>query len=325
MQAFGLEQYYYGIFKDFSIPPYRYRPDSKWRHHILCVHILYICRRALKLSWLFGVTYAFSQAIVFFGYIITFRFGAYQVTQPVDHFTYTSFDNVFRVFAAIVFAAIGIGAVGAFAPDGKKARAASIEVFKVINRPSQIDGTSENGTKRDTCEGRINFQSVGFSYPSRPDSKILTKFSLSATKCTVGLVGPSGTGKSTILALMQRVYDPSSGLLTLDGNNITDFNVGWLRSQIGIVSQEPVLFDASIAENIRYGALFKEISDDEVISAAKAANIHNFIDTLPMVNSNRLIATCMQYASTQQCVLKYSVSLYGVCGKIIMKLLFIVF
>ena len=76
----------------------------------------------------------------------------------------------------------------------------------------------------------------------------------------------------------------SSGCLTLDENDIRDVNIRWLRQQIGIVSQEPVLFDASIAENVRYGALFREVSDEEVIEATKAANIHSFIESLPQVN-----------------------------------------
>lgn len=102
---------------------------------------------------------------------------------------------------------------------------------------------------------------------------------------TLALVGPSGCGKSTSVSLIERFYDPSSGSLCLDGTDLRDLNLKWLRSKIGIVSQEPILFDASIAENIRYGALFRKVSDEEVIEAAKSANIHQFINTLPMVSS----------------------------------------
>ena len=100
---------------------------------------------------------------------------------------------------------------------------------------------------------------------------------------TVALVGCSGCGKSTVVALIERFYDPLIGKLSLDGTDLRDLNLSWLRSQIGLVSQEPVLFDASIAENIRYGANFREVSDSEVEEAAKAANIHSFIKSLPMV------------------------------------------
>ena len=84
--------------------------------------------------------------------------------------------------------------------------------------------------------------------------------------------------------MLERFYDPIGGCLTLDGNDIRDVNIRWLRQQIGIVSQEPVLFDASIAENIRYGALFHEVSDEVIIEAAKAANIHSFVESLPQVS-----------------------------------------
>ena len=100
---------------------------------------------------------------------------------------------------------------------------------------------------------------------------------------TLALVGPSGCGKSTVVSLIERFYDPLSGSLTLDGSDLKDLNISWLRSQVGIVSQEPVLFDTSIAENIRYGANFREVSDEEVVEAAKAANIHTFIESLPQV------------------------------------------
>jgi len=100
---------------------------------------------------------------------------------------------------------------------------------------------------------------------------------------TLALVGPSGCGKSTVVSLIERFYDPFAGGLSLDGTDLRNLNIRWLRSQIGIVSQEPVLFDASIADNIRYGANFREVSDEEVIESAKAANVHSLITSLPKV------------------------------------------
>ncbi len=104
---------------------------------------------------------------------------------------------------------------------------------------------------------------------------------------TLALVGPSGCGKSTVVSLLERFYDPVLGSTTLEGTDLRDYNLRWLRSQIGIVSQEPVLFDCSIADNIRYGTLFKDVSDTEIIQAAKSANIHSFIESLPEVNSSK--------------------------------------
>ena len=132
--------------------------------------------------------------------------------------------------------------------------------------------------------GAVTVKDVQFSYPARPDVQVLQGLSLSLSSGkTLALVGPSGCGKSTVVSLIERFYDPSAGSLTLESFDLRDLNLQWLRSQIGIVSQEPVLFDASIAENIRYGALFREVSDEEVIEAAKSANIHSFIESLPQV------------------------------------------
>ena len=100
----------------------------------------------------------------------------------------------------------------------------------------------------------------------------------------LALVGPSGSGKSTIVSLVERFYDPQNGQLMLDGNDLKALNVHWLRSQISIVSQDPILFNTSIADNIRYGASFREVSDEEIITAAQTANAHEFIQLLPQVS-----------------------------------------
>ena len=92
-----------------------------------------------------------------------------------------------------------------------------------------------------------------------------------------------GCGKSTVVSLIERFYDVLKGSVLLDQADLRDLNVRWLRGQIGIVSQEPVLFNVSIADNIRYGANHREVSDEEIIEAAKAANIHDFIQSLPQV------------------------------------------
>ena len=139
-------------------------------------------------------------------------------------------------------------------------------------------------TPQDDTTGAVAAEDLQFKYPTRPDVVVLDSLNLSISSGkTLALVGPSGCGKSTIVSLLERFYDPSKGKMTLDGRDICDLNIRWLRSQIGIVSQEPVLFDTSIAENIRYGANFREVSDEEVVEAAKAANIHNFVESLPEV------------------------------------------
>ena len=132
----------------------------------------------------------------------------------------------------------------------------------------------------------IEVNSAHFVYPSRPEVQVLQGLSVTVKPGqTLALVGPSGCGKSTVVSLIERFYDPSAGALKLEDVDLRDLNLRWLRSQIGIVSQEPVLFDCSIAENIRYGALFREVSDSEIVEAAKSANIHSFIESLPQVRT----------------------------------------
>ena len=98
---------------------------------------------------------------------------------------------------------------------------------------------------------------------------------------TVALVGESGCGKSTIIALLERFYDPDSGTITLDGVDIKDLKVGWLRRQMGLVSQEPILFNDTIRANIAYGKEEGEATEEEITAAAQAANAHQFISALP--------------------------------------------
>ena len=139
---------------------------------------------------------------------------------------------------------------------------------------------------QDKLNGAITVENVTFQYPSRPEVQVLNGLSVSLNPGqTLALVGPSGCGKSTVVSLLERFYEPKSGCLKLDQQDIRDLNIRWLRQNIGLVSQEPILFDSSIADNIRYGANFREISDAEIIAAAQAANIHNFIETLPEVDT----------------------------------------
>lgn len=120
----------------------------------------------------------------------------------------------------------------------------------------------------------------------RPDVQVLNNLNLKVREVqTIALVGPSGCGKSTCIQLLQRLYDPEHGCIYLGANEIsTDISLKDLRAKLSIVSQEPVLFDRTIAENIAYGDTSREVPTDEIIEAAQTANIHNFIVQLPMVN-----------------------------------------
>ncbi|ETN10611.1 hypothetical protein PPTG_10723, partial [Phytophthora nicotianae INRA-310] len=136
------------------------------------------------------------------------------------------------------------------------------------------------GEKPESCLGRIQATGVNFTYPSRPDVQILNDYNVTIEPGqTVAFVGASGGGKSTLISLLERFYDPQEGSILLDGRDVKTLNVKWLRSQIGLVSQEPVLFATTIFENIAAGG--NEISRDQVMAAAKLANAHNFIMSLP--------------------------------------------
>ena len=133
--------------------------------------------------------------------------------------------------------------------------------------------------------GEIRFSNVHFSYPSRPGVQILngTSFNVSQGQ-TIALVGSSGCGKTTCIQLLQRFYYPDSGSIFIDEHEVTKYNLKWLREHIGVVSQEPILFQATIRENILFGR--DTATDADVQEAAKMANAHDFIMTLPDVCNN---------------------------------------
>ncbi|CAL9172528.1 unnamed protein product, partial [Musa hybrid cultivar] len=152
--------------------------------------------------------------------------------------------------------------------------------MKVIRRTPRIDSDSTEGTVIENLSGDVEFRSVEFAYPSRPENIILRGFDLKVPAGkTVALVGSSGSGKSTVIALMERFYDPLGGEILLDGVDIRSIKLKWLRSQIGLVSQEPALFATSIKENLLFGK--EEATVEEVVAAATASNAHNFIAQLP--------------------------------------------
>ncbi|CAF3317065.1 unnamed protein product [Rotaria sp. Silwood2] len=135
--------------------------------------------------------------------------------------------------------------------------------------------------------GDIKFDQVKFIYPSRPTSVILKRFELNIKpRQRVALVGASGCGKSTIIQLLERFYDVTSDQLLLDGTDIRQLNLHWVRSTFGLVSQEPILFDLTIAENIAYG--LENVSMEDIMNAANRANIHEFIDQLPQGYETRV-------------------------------------
>jgi ATP-binding cassette subfamily B (MDR/TAP) protein 1 len=167
---------------------------------------------------------------------------------------------------------------------------AAAKLYEVIDRIPDIDSSDPGGLKPEKVEGHITFENVAFSYPSRPHVAVVKDLSVSfPAGRTAALVGASGSGKSTIVALVERFYDPLSGVVKLDGVDVRELNIKWLRTQIGLVSQEPTLFATTITGNVAHGLIGTEhehATDEEKLALIKAAcvnaNADGFINNMPL-------------------------------------------
>ncbi|CAN4082126.1 unnamed protein product [Withania somnifera] len=188
--------------------------------------------------------------------------------------------DVINVIMAIMTGGISLGqttpSLNAFAAG----QAAAYKMFETINRKPLIDTSDTNGIVLENIKGEIEFKDVYFRYPARPDVQIFSGFSLVVPSGkTVALVGQSGSGKSTVISLLERFYDPEAGGVLIDGVNLKKFQLKWLRQQMGLVSQEPILFATTIKENISYGK--ENATDDEIKTAVELANAAKFLYRLP--------------------------------------------
>ncbi|CAL4964049.1 unnamed protein product [Urochloa decumbens] len=231
-------------------------------------------RTGIRTGIISGIGFGVSFFLLFGVYAASFYAGARLVEDNK-----TTFPKVFRVFLALAMAAIGVSQSSTLTSDSSKAKSAASSIFAIVDRKSRIDPSEDAGVTVETLRGNIEFQHVSFKYPTRPDVQIFRDLCLTihAGK-TVALVGESGSGKSTAISLLQRFYDPDVGHILLDGVDIQKFQLRWLRQQMGLVSQEPALFNDTIRANIAYGK-DGQATESEIIAAAELANAHKFISS----------------------------------------------
>jgi len=183
------------------------------------------------------------------------------------------------VFYAVLVAG-AVGAVSEVIGDLQRAAGATERLMELLATEPAIRAPANPQALPDLPRGEVRFERVTFHYPSRRDAAALSDFSLSVSRGEkVALVGPSGAGKSTVFQLLLRYYDPDAGAITLDGVELKKADPKAVRRRIALVPQDPVIFAASVAENVRYGR--PEASDAEVIAACKAAYATEFIERLP--------------------------------------------
>jgi ABC-type multidrug transport system fused ATPase/permease subunit len=171
-----------------------------------------------------------------------------------------------------------------------RGRGAATQIYRVIDRKPTIDARAAGGEQPPSCSGELLLDAVSFAYAARPNALVFRGLSLRipAGRMTA-LVGESGSGKSTVIQLIARFYDPDAGAVRLDGRDLRTLNVAWLRRQVGLVSQEPVLFATSVADNLRYGC--PDASQAQLEAACRAANAHAFIAAVRLLPT-RLHAAC---------------------------------
>ncbi|EIE81858.1 hypothetical protein RO3G_06563 [Rhizopus delemar RA 99-880] len=233
-------------------------------------------KMGIKRGITIGAGFAFFMFFLFCCYALILWYGTKLVTEGK-----LSGSTVLVVFLSMMMGCMAFIRLPTNLSAVSGACGAAYKIYEIIDRVPDIDPDSEQGVIPTSVQGALEFKNVMFKYPTRPDLTILEDLSLTIKPgMTVAFVGPSGSGKSTSVHLIQRFYDPLSGQITLDGHDLKTLNVKWLRQQIGIVSQEPVLFNMSIRQNLLMGTL-KDVSDEKIIAACKEANCHLFISQLP--------------------------------------------
>ncbi|GGY48888.1 ABC transporter transmembrane domain-containing protein [Parvularcula lutaonensis] len=214
-------------------------------------------------------------SVILSGLIGVLWFGAVQVQSGAIS------PGSMAQFVMYAFIAVsGVGLLTETYAEIMRAAGATERLMELLSSKDTLPVARSPQPLKTPVEGRIGFEEVRFAYPTRPEIEALAGVSFRVEPGeTVALVGRSGAGKSTILQLILRFYDPASGRVTLDGNDLRDLDPKALRSQLSVVQQNAPLFSGTVAENIRFAR--PDATDAEVRAAAKAANAHSFIEALP--------------------------------------------
>ncbi|KAK8302241.1 hypothetical protein V6Z12_D04G074000 [Gossypium hirsutum] len=228
-------------------------------------------RYGILISLVQGLGLGFTYGLAICSCALQLWVGRFLVTNHKAHG-----GEIIAALFAVILSGLGLNQAATNFYSFDQGRIAAFRLFEMISRSSS--GLNQEGNILASIQGNIEFRNVYFSYLSRPEIPILSGFYLTVpAKKAVALVGRNGSGKSSIIPLMERFYDPTLGEVLLDGENIKNLKLEWLRSQIGLVTQEPALLSLSIKDNIAYG---RDATFDQIEEAAKIARAHTFISSL---------------------------------------------
>lgn len=231
-------------------------------------------RESIRQSWFAGLGLATSQSLMTCTWSLDFWYGGKLVSHG-----YITAKSLFQTFMILVSTGRVIADAGSMTSDLAKGADAVGSVFAILDRYTRIEPEDSEGQRPEKLVGDVDIRGVEFAYPARPDVVIFRGFTLSiAAGKSTALVGQSGSGKSTIIGLIERFYDPLKGTVRIDGKDIKSYHLRSLRRHIGLVGQEPTLFAGTVRENITYGT--EGATEAEIENAARAANAHDFISNL---------------------------------------------
>ncbi|XP_021905166.1 ABC transporter B family member 19 [Carica papaya] len=243
--------------------------------YLFCQELRVPQLQSLRRSQTSGLLFGLSQLALYASEALILWYGAHLVSKGVS-----TFSKVIKVFVVLVITANSVAETVSLAPEIIRGGEAVGSVFSILDRSTKIEPDDPEAEPVESIRGDIELRHVDFAYPSRPDIIVFKDLNLRIRAGqSQALVGASGSGKSSVIALIERFYDPTAGKVMIDGKDVRRLNLQSLRLKIGLVQQEPALFAASIFDNIAYGK--NGATEAEVIEAARAANVHGFVSALP--------------------------------------------